>query len=165
MNCLSFLRLFQIYGARKTTDAHTSLTVPKSKLDQSTIPYTPLQNNKDIEIPHLVSFSTTERDRFHNKRNQPKSYIEKLIKNIERLNKYLHKLNEQSAINADENSSIDVYNFYQLEYPQVPSPNEHLVSLLINHIQQGCKPDVNNAYAKINIFNFSNIIGKRHISI
>ena len=129
-----FLRLFQIYGTRKTTGAHTTLTVPKSSLDQSTIPDTPLQNNKDIEIPNLVSLSTTERDKFHSKRNQPKSYIEKLIKNIERLNEYLHKLNEQSVINDDENSSIDVYNFYQLEYPQIRSPNEHLVSFPIYHI-------------------------------
>ena len=102
--------------------------------DQSTIPDTPLQNNRDIEIPNLVSFSTTERDKFHNKRNQPKSYIEKLIKNIERLNESLQKLNEQSVINEDENSSIDVYNFYQLEYPQIRGPNVHLVSLRIYRI-------------------------------
>ena len=93
-----------------------------------------LQSNKDIEVPNLVPVSTTERDKFHDKRNQPKSYIEELIKNIERLNKFLQKLNHQSPNNDDGNSSIDVYNFYQLEYPQISGTNKHYVSLEIYHI-------------------------------
>ena len=125
-------RLFRIYGVSKLTEStYITSTTPDIRFDASTEPDISFLSEEDIGITDPVSTQISASNDFLRKRNRQKSYIEKLIQKIEGLNKSLRKLTKKSFDSDDPDSSIDVFNFYQLAYPQIKDRNEHLVSKII----------------------------------
>jgi hypothetical protein len=57
------------------------------------------------------------------------SFIDKLINNIQRLSKSIHKLNKKSFSN-DKSSSIGVYNFYGMKFPHSNIGRKYQVSIV-----------------------------------
>ena len=121
-------RLFRVYGSTKTTGSHITSTTPEFHLDRSTEPDRRFPDDQFIEISSQHPSSTADGNDIFTKRTHRKSYIEKLIRNIERLNKNLRHLNKKSFDNDDRNSAIDVYNFYQMAYPRLKPVNDNQVS-------------------------------------
>ena len=98
-------------------------------------PDNPSKNNPLTSLHNVGNLYKTsvapqiEKEEEDDQKKIKQNFIDKLINNIQRLSKSIHKLNKKSLVN-DRSSSIDVYNFYGLELPLSNTGRKYQVTIV-----------------------------------